>query len=135
MQVHPPAVVDLDLAVVAVQFHHLSVRRHRMGLHRAAAPVRVVFARLARRHNPGIRHLEVHARVVQVARVAVPVVRPNRFTEKNQVILAYSVEAAGELKTGAEISEVRLFSRKALTRWQFGRLALTAEVVNRWLEQ
>ena len=57
------------------------------------------------------------------------------FTEKNQVILAHSVAATGELTTGSEITEVRLLSREELKRWQFGRLALSSAIVERWLEK
>ncbi len=57
------------------------------------------------------------------------------FTEKNQVILAYWVVATGELKTGSEISEVKLLSREELRFWQFGRLALTSDITKHWLEK
>lgn len=56
------------------------------------------------------------------------------LNEKNQVILAYSLIASGDLKIGGEIVEVRHLSREELRRWQFGRLTLTAEIVERWLE-
>lgn len=56
------------------------------------------------------------------------------LNEKNQVILAYSLIASGELKIGDEIVEVRHLSREELRCWQFGRLVLTAEIVERWLE-
>ena len=55
------------------------------------------------------------------------------FNEKNQVILAHWVVTTGELKTGSEISEVRLLSREELELWQFGRLALTSTIVKQWL--
>lgn len=55
------------------------------------------------------------------------------FIEKNQVVLAHWVAAAGSLKTGSEISEVKLLSRKELERWQFGHLALTSAIVKQWL--
>jgi NAD+ diphosphatase len=57
------------------------------------------------------------------------------FIEKNQIILAHCVQATGELKTGAEISEVKLLSREELKLWQFGRLALTSDITKRWLEK
>lgn len=57
------------------------------------------------------------------------------FVDKNQIILAHWVLATGELKTGAEISEVRLLSREELKRWQFGPLALTSVIVRHWLEK
>jgi NAD+ diphosphatase len=55
--------------------------------------------------------------------------------EKNQIILAHAVLATGEIKTGNEISEVKLLFREELKRWQFGRLALTAAIVGHWLEK
>ena len=54
--------------------------------------------------------------------------------EKNQIILAYWVVAAGELTTGNEITEVKLLSREELKLWQFGRLAITSAIVKQWLE-
>ncbi len=57
------------------------------------------------------------------------------FVDKNQIILAHWVIATGELKTGTEISEVRLLSREELKRWQFGQLALTSVIVRHWLEK
>ncbi len=57
------------------------------------------------------------------------------FTEKNQVILAHWLVATGELKTGNEITEVKLLSREELMLWKFGRLALTSAIVNQWLEK
>ena len=57
------------------------------------------------------------------------------ITEKNQVILAHWVVATGELRTGNEITEVKLLSREELNLWQFGRLALTSAIVKQWLEK
>ena len=57
------------------------------------------------------------------------------FIEKNQVILAHSVVASGELKIGDEISEVRLLSREELSRRPFGRFALTSAIVKHWLRK
>ena len=57
------------------------------------------------------------------------------LNEKNQIILAHWVVAIGELKTGSEITEVKLLSREELRGWQFGRLALTSAIVKRWLEK
>ncbi len=57
------------------------------------------------------------------------------LNEKNQVILAYWLEANGELRTGSEIAEVKLLSREELKLWQFGRLALTSDIAKRWLEK
>lgn len=55
------------------------------------------------------------------------------FTEKNQVILAHWVMASGEIKIGDEIAEVRLLSHEELRHWSFGRFAITAAIVKRWL--
>lgn len=57
------------------------------------------------------------------------------LAEKNQVILAYSILTTGELKTGTEISEVKLVTLDELRLWQFGRFALTSDIVRRWLER
>jgi NAD+ diphosphatase len=55
------------------------------------------------------------------------------LARKNQIILAHSVVATGELCTGEEIAEVKILSRGQLRRWQFGHLTLTADVVSDWL--
>jgi ADP-ribose pyrophosphatase YjhB (NUDIX family) len=55
--------------------------------------------------------------------------------EKNQIILAQWLTATGELKTGNEISEIRLLSREELKLWEFGRLVLTSIIVGDWLEK
>lgn len=57
------------------------------------------------------------------------------FIEKNQIILAHWAVATGELKTGNEITEVKLLSREELKLWQFGRLALTSAITTQWLEK
>lgn len=54
--------------------------------------------------------------------------------EKNQLILAHWIVASGELQTNDEIAEIRLLSRADLSRWKFGRFALTSEIVSRWLQ-
>lgn len=54
---------------------------------------------------------------------------------KNQIILAHSVAASGELRTGREIVEVKILSREQLERWQFGHLTLTADIVRHWLDR
>ena len=55
--------------------------------------------------------------------------------EKNQIILAYWVLASGELKTGDEISEVKLLTREELILWPFGRFSLTSDITKNWLEK
>lgn len=55
--------------------------------------------------------------------------------EKNQIILAYWVSAVGELTTGSEIVEVKTLFREELALWNFGRLALTENIVKEWLKR
>src|SRR4030067_1845959 len=57
------------------------------------------------------------------------------FTEKNQIIFAHWVQATGELKTGTEISEVKLLPREELRLWQFSGLCLTSSITKHWLEK
>jgi NAD+ diphosphatase len=52
------------------------------------------------------------------------------FLPKNQLILAYAVQARGELRLGDEITEVRLLKREELVSYDFGPFALTATIVN-----
>ena len=53
----------------------------------------------------------------------------------NQIIVAYAVEAQGELILGDEISEVLWVSESDLASFDFGALALTKSIVDRWLGQ
>lgn len=50
--------------------------------------------------------------------------------KKNQLILAYWVQAQGELKLGKEIAEVRLLTNIELGLYDFGELQITAQIVN-----
>lgn len=53
---------------------------------------------------------------------------------KNQLILAYWLEAEGTLRLGEEIAEVRPLRTEALRVYEFGeRLSLTARIVADWL--
>lgn len=54
---------------------------------------------------------------------------------KNQIILAYWVEATGTLEIGGEIAEVKLLSREELNTWPFGRFELTSAIAKCWLEK
>lgn len=55
------------------------------------------------------------------------------FPEMNQIILAFALKGAGELRLGREIAEIRLLSRREIESHEFGRLALTARIVGDWL--
>lgn len=57
------------------------------------------------------------------------------FVPWNQIIMAFAVAATGELRTGAEIAEVKLVSRDEIRSYPFGRLVLTRSVVDDWLDQ
>lgn len=52
--------------------------------------------------------------------------------ELNQLIIAYAVEAYGELKLNDEIAEVKLVEPEQLASFDFGRLELTRAIVARW---
>lgn len=53
------------------------------------------------------------------------------FSEKNQLILAFHVRAAGEIVLGEELAEVRLILPERLRPWSFG----TGPAVRDWLER
>jgi len=53
----------------------------------------------------------------------------------NQIVVAYAVEAQGELNLSDEISEVLCISESDLASFDFGALALTRSIVDRWLGQ
>lgn len=57
------------------------------------------------------------------------------FAEMNQIILAFSVSAVGELKTNEEIAETKLITMEQLRAYDFGRLYITSAVVMDWLKQ
>lgn len=57
------------------------------------------------------------------------------FAEMNQIILAFSVRAVGELKTSVEIAETRMITIEQLRAYDFGPLYITSAVVNDWFEQ
>lgn len=56
------------------------------------------------------------------------------FFKKNQLILGYWVQAHGKLKLGKEIAEVRLLKNLELSRYEFGDLKITAQIVNDFLK-
>lgn len=51
----------------------------------------------------------------------------------NQLLIAYFVDAEGNLKLGEEICDVKLVARDELSCFDFGPLTLTREIVDRWL--
>lgn len=53
---------------------------------------------------------------------------------KNQLILAYCIQAHGELKLGKEIAEVRHLTNSELRRYEFGDLQITAQIVGDFLK-
>lgn len=55
------------------------------------------------------------------------------FVEMNQIILAFSVRAAGKLETSDEIAETKLVTIEQLCVYDFGPLYITAAVVKDWL--
>ena len=55
------------------------------------------------------------------------------FVEMNQIILAFAVEACGELKANHEIAETKLISIEELTTYDFTPLYLTSAIVRDWL--
>jgi len=57
------------------------------------------------------------------------------FGEMNQILLAFSVSAAGELKTSDEIAETKLITIEQLRAYDFGLLYITSAIVRGWLEQ
>lgn len=54
--------------------------------------------------------------------------------KKNQLILAYCLQARGEIKLGKEIAEVRLLTNMELGRYDFGELQITAQIVSDFLK-
>lgn len=56
------------------------------------------------------------------------------FPAMNQLIVAFSVAGAGEIRTNDEIAETLLVSRAELDTYDFGSLSITAAVVRQWFE-
>ena len=54
--------------------------------------------------------------------------------EFNQLIMAFSVQACGDINLGEEIAEVKLLSRSEIERIGFGWLEVTAKIVARSLQ-
>ncbi|WP_308169428.1 NUDIX domain-containing protein [Acidithiobacillus ferriphilus] len=56
------------------------------------------------------------------------------FAEFNQLIIAFAVEAYGNIKLNEEIAEVKLVAHDQLATFDFGHLELTNTVVSHWLK-
>lgn len=54
------------------------------------------------------------------------------FIARNQLLLAFCVNATGDLRLGEEIAETKFLSKPQLKQYSFGRLSLTAEIVKDW---
>jgi NADH pyrophosphatase NudC (nudix superfamily) len=50
----------------------------------------------------------------------------------NQLVIAYSLEAHGEMALNSEIAEIRTVTDEELAAFDFGPLTLTKEVVAQW---
>jgi len=57
------------------------------------------------------------------------------FRQKNQIIIAYEVNATGSIKSNHELDDIVLVSPEELAVYDFGSYYITAEVVARWAEQ
>jgi NAD+ diphosphatase len=55
------------------------------------------------------------------------------FPEKNQLILAYAVQATGVLEPNQELAEIKRLSRDELQAYDFAPLTITTAIVNDWL--
>lgn len=54
------------------------------------------------------------------------------FREKNQVILCYEIEAAGEIETNHELAEIRHLSADELSAYDFSPLYITKNIIRGW---
>jgi NADH pyrophosphatase NudC (nudix superfamily) len=57
------------------------------------------------------------------------------FARKNQLILAYAVNATGEIQLNHEIAEIKLVARDEIDVKQFAKLQLTAKIFRDWLSK
>ena len=55
------------------------------------------------------------------------------FAEMNQLILAYAIQATGELKSNHELAEIKRLSLEQLKSYDFAPLYITTAIVNDWL--
>jgi len=56
------------------------------------------------------------------------------FFKRNQLIIAYAVNASGELQLNHEIAEVKRVDKKSVHPDEFGKLQITAKVFEDWLK-
>lgn len=54
------------------------------------------------------------------------------FYKKNQLILAYEVQASGSVVTNHELAEVKLLSPAELAEYDFGPLLVTKRIIQDW---
>lgn len=54
------------------------------------------------------------------------------LARRNQLIIAYSLEARGEVTLSSEIAEVKFLTAEELKNFDFGPLTLTRDVVSQW---
>lgn len=54
------------------------------------------------------------------------------FIEKNQIILAFEVEATGDLKTNHELAEIKALSASELSVYDFSYYQMTENIINVW---
>ena len=54
------------------------------------------------------------------------------FQKMNQIIIAYVVEATGEIGLGDEIAEIKLLTQEELIAFDFGPLKLPTAIVRSW---
>ncbi|VAW96267.1 hypothetical protein MNBD_GAMMA22-1272 [hydrothermal vent metagenome] len=54
------------------------------------------------------------------------------FFEKNQLIIAYEVQAAGHIEINYELAQVKLLSDIELANYDFSPLEITAKIVSDW---
>jgi len=55
------------------------------------------------------------------------------FAEMNQLILAYAVQATGDLRTNQELAEIKRLSLAELKAYDFAPLTITTAIVTDWL--
>jgi len=54
------------------------------------------------------------------------------FPEKNQLIVAYSLSANGEINLNAELAAVKLLSKKELQQYNFAEFEITRSIIEDW---
>jgi len=54
------------------------------------------------------------------------------FFEKNQLIVAFEVNGAGQLQPNEELSELKLLSKDELSKYDFGYFEITQQIMKSW---